>query len=120
VAAALLTSALTVATPSFCQQSVPTPDPDPWFGPDKALHFAGSFALASGGYALGVATTNERWVGVAMGGGIGFGVGALKEGLDATGLGDPSWRDYAWDCAGTLLGLGVSLAFDAALRGPNP
>jgi putative lipoprotein len=96
-----------------------SPDPDPWFGRDKALHFAGSFAISTGGYALGVATLDKRWVGLLFGGGISLSLGALKEGLDAAGLGTPSWRDFAWDCLGTMLGLGVSVTFDAALRGPG-
>jgi len=125
VAAVLFSSTTFAATPSSL--AAPTspppalsPEPDPWFGQDKALHFGLSFALASGGYALGVATTEERWAGVLIGGGVALGLGATKEGLDAAGLGQPSWRDMAWNVVGAALGLGVSVAFDAALRGPEP
>ncbi|MBM4360457.1 MAG: hypothetical protein FJ096_20310 [Deltaproteobacteria bacterium] len=131
VAAVLFVSTTFAATPSSFADTTRasgtttrsartfSPDPDPWFGPDKALHFGASFALASGGYALGVATTESRWSGVLVGAGLALSVGAAKEGLDAAGLGVPSWRDFAWDCLGTALGLGVSVAFDAALRGPT-
>lgn len=119
VASMLFLSITLGAAPfSFAAEGT-SPDPDPWFGPDKALHFGTSFALASGGYALGVATNDERWAGLLVGGGLALGLGATKESLDAAGLGVPSWRDFAWDCLGTALGLGVSLAFDAALRGPQ-
>jgi putative lipoprotein len=125
VAAVLFVSTTFAATPSSFAETtaagaVYTPEPDPWFGPDKALHFGVSFALASGGYALGVSTTDERWAGVLIGGGLALGLGATKEGLDAAGLGHPSWRDMAWNVVGVALGLGVSVAFDAALRGPVP
>lgn len=94
--------------------------PDPWFGPDKALHFGVSFAVASSGYALGAATTDTRWVGVLVGAGLSLSLGGGKEALDSLGFGEPSYRDFAWDVVGTALGIGVSLAFDAALRGPSP
>ncbi len=94
------------------------PDPDPWFGPDKALHFGAGFGLSVGGYALGVASFDSRWAGVALGAGIALGLGAAKEGLDAAGLGTPEWQDFVWDVVGTALGLGVAVTFDAALRGP--
>ncbi len=117
VAAALFASAFTAATPSFCQ--TPSPDSDAWFGHDKALHFGASFAIAATGYGIGVASTDERWTGVLLGGGMALGLGAGKEVFDAAGLGTPSWRDFTWDCVGAVLGLGVSFAFDAALRGPG-
>ncbi len=97
----------------------PSPDPDPWFGRDKGLHFAASFGLATGGYAIGAVAVDRRWVGVLMGTGISLTLGASKEALDAAGLGTPSWKDFAWDCLGTLLGVGVSVTFDAAIRGPH-
>lgn len=121
MAAVLFASTLLAATPSALADptsAIVSPDPDPWFGRDKALHFAASFAVSSGGYALGVATTEERWVGLAVGSGLALGLGAAKEGLDAAGLGTPSWRDFTWDCVGALVGLGVGVAFDVALRGP--
>lgn len=92
-------------------------DTDPWFGPDKALHFGASAVIAGGGYALGTGLTQERWKAFALGGGAALTAGALKEGLDAMGLGTPSWRDFTWDVAGTLVGLGIAYAIDVLVRG---
>jgi len=120
-----LSSAMAVTPTAAAADPVPSPDPvpsdpDPWFGTDKALHLTAAFGLSAGGYALGVATLEERWAGMLLGGGIALGLGALKEGLDAAGLGHPSAKDFVWDVVGTALGLGVALTFDAALRGPEP
>jgi putative lipoprotein len=93
-------------------------DPDPWFGSDKAAHFGAAFVVGCGGYGLGVAALEDRWAGVGLGATLAIGLGAVKEGLDAAGLGRPSLKDFAWDVVGALLGVGVSLTFDAALRGP--
>ena len=94
------------------------PDPDPWFGVDKALHVAAGAGLGGGGYAVGVLGFEERWAGVLFGAGLGLLAGAGKEGLDAAGLGVPSYKDFVWTALGTMLGIGVSITFDAALRGP--
>ncbi len=117
VSTAAVAGVLSWSAPALCD--APSPDPDPWWGRDKALHFSGSFALATGSYALGVATLDRRWVGLIFGTTFPLALGGLKEGLDAAGLGDPSWKDFAWDCIGTALGVGVSITFDAALRGPH-
>ena len=101
-------------------QTSPDPDPDPWFGTDKALHFGAGFGIAAAGYAGGIAAFDDRWSAVAFGSGISIGLGAAKEGLDAAGLGQPSWKDFAWDVIGAALGIGVAVSFDAALRGPDP
>jgi putative lipoprotein len=95
----------------------PSPDPDPWFGPDKALHFGVAFGLSTAGYGIGVAAFDERWAGLLLGGGVTLGLAAAKEGFDAAGLGTPSGKDFLWGVVGTALGLGVSITFDAALRG---
>ncbi len=120
---AVLGVSLFVLSPSeaAAQSSVPSPevDPDPWFGKDKLLHAAATFGLSSGGYAIGVATIDRRWAALLLGGGISLALGGLKEGLDAAGLGQPSAKDFLWDVVGTALGLGVSVTFDAALRGPE-
>jgi putative lipoprotein len=92
-------------------------DPDPFWGPDKALHFGVSAAISAGGYAAGTGLWDERWKAIAFGGGIALGAGALKEGLDAAGLGDPSWKDFAWDAIGTACGIAVALAVDLAVHG---
>lgn len=95
-------------------------DTDPWFGPDKALHFGASAVIAGGGYALGTGLAQERWKAFALGGGMAVTAGALKEGLDALGMGTPSWRDFTWDVAGAIVGLGVAYAVDALVRGSPP
>jgi putative lipoprotein len=117
VAPLVTAGVLSWSAPALCD--APSPDPDPWFGRDKALHFSGSFALATGSYALGVGTLDRRWIGLIFGLSFPLALGATKEGLDAAGLGTPSWKDFAWDCIGTVLGVGVSITFDAALRGPR-
>lgn len=95
-------------------------DPDPWFGPDKALHFAVSAGIAGAGYGVTTAFEGERWKAFAVGGGAALTLGALKEAYDATGHGDPSWKDFAWDAAGTVVGLAVAWGVDALVRGGTP
>ncbi|MBW2459919.1 MAG: hypothetical protein JRI68_35845 [Deltaproteobacteria bacterium] len=95
----------------------PSPDPDPWFGTDKALHFTAGLGFSALGYGIGTLAFEDRWVGVGLGTGLALAVGGAKEGFDAAGLGSPSWRDFVWVAVGTALGLGVSVTFDAALRG---
>ncbi len=113
---------MAAAPPAAAQSTTNTPapstDPDPWFGVDKALHFSAGASLGAGGYAVGVLGFDSRWVGVAFGSGLGLGAGAVKETLDAAGLGTPSYKDFIWTAIGTMLGIGVSITFDAALRGP--
>lgn len=118
VCAAALLCPHGVAAAQSTPAPVPSPDPDPWFGPDKALHFGAGFGLGVGGYALGAGLLDERWAGVGMGIGLAAVIGGIKEGIDATGVGQPSWRDFVWDLLGGALGVGVSMTFDAALRGP--
>lgn len=103
------------ASPAHAQAPV---DPDPWFGIDKALHFSAGAGLGAGGYTAGALAFDDRWIGVAFGAGLGLVVGASKEAIDATGLGTPSYKDFIWTAVGTVLGVGVSITFDAALRGP--
>jgi putative lipoprotein len=92
------------------------PDPDPWLGPDKALHFAASAALAGGGYGVGALAWEDVGPRLALGAGVGLGAGITKEALDAAGLGDPSWKDLTWDVAGVAVGLGIALAIDLTIR----
>ena len=115
-AAVLLGSAAiaSMATPAFAA------DPDPWFGPDKTLHFAVSAGIAGAGYGVTTALTDERWKAFAVGGGAAVTLGALKEAYDATGHGDPSWKDFAWDVAGTVVGLAVAWGVDALVHGGTP
>jgi putative lipoprotein len=90
-----------------------------WWGPDKALHLGVSLALGAIGYGLGVWAFDDRWAATGFGASLAIGLGATKEALDAAGLGEPSWQDFAWDVVGVSLGIGVSVTFDAALRGPE-
>jgi putative lipoprotein len=90
---------------------------DPFWGRDKALHFAFAGAIAGAGYGVTTAATPDRWKAFAVGGAAAVGAGALKEGLDAAGLGDPSWKDFAWDVIGAACGLGVAWALDVAVHG---
>jgi putative lipoprotein len=92
-------------------------DPDPFWGRDKAMHFGATAAISAGGYAAGTALWEERWKAIALGGGLGLGAGAIKEGLDAAGLGNPSWKDFAWDAIGTACGIVVALTVDAVVHG---
>jgi putative lipoprotein len=92
-------------------------DPDPFWGRDKALHFGATAAISAGGYAAGTALWDERWKAIVLAGGAALGAGAIKEGLDAAGLGDPSWKDFAWDAIGTSCGIAIALAVDVAIHG---
>jgi len=102
-------------------------DDDDWLGPDKALHFGLSAALAAGGYGVAALVWDERWARATAGGALALFAGATKELLDLAGLGDPSWRDFTWDvigaATGVLLGLGIDLivsALEASPPAPGP
>lgn len=88
---------------------------DPWFGPDKALHFGVSVGLAAGGYGVSSLVLERPWQRALAGGSFSLALGAGKELYDLSGHGDPSWRDFTWDVAGTAVGLGIALLVDAAL-----
>jgi putative lipoprotein len=104
----------------LCQSSARAADPDPWWGPDKAFHFGFSAALASGGYGLGALASEDYGPRIALGSSIALAAGASKELLDLAGLGDPSFRDLAWDVVGTAVGIGITLSIDLAVRGAHP
>jgi putative lipoprotein len=90
-------------------------DPDPWFGPDKALHFGISAGLAGGGYALSALVLEKPWQRAATGAGFSLALGAGKELYDLSGHGDASWKDFTWDVAGTAVGVGIALLVDVAI-----
>lgn len=110
----LALAALFAARPARAQQAAA--DPDPWFGPDKALHAGASAVIAGGGYAVGALVWDDYAGPIALGSGLALGAGVAKESLDAAGLGDPSWRDLAWDVIGTAIGIGISVLVHAAVR----
>ena len=111
--------ALLLATEARAQQA----DTDPWFGHDKALHFAASASLAVVGYAGTSLATDSRPTRVLVGASFALGIGVLKEVWDLTGHGDASWKDLTWDLVGTTTGIFVAYAIDwmiLRLRTPAP
>ena len=90
---------------------------DEWFGQDKALHFAVSAGIAGAGYGVTTAFASDRWKAFAVGGGAALAAGALKEGYDAAGHGDPSWKDLGWDVIGAAVGLALAWGIDTAVHG---
>lgn len=104
--AALLGALCLLAAPAAAQAE------DPWFARDKALHFGASAALAAGGYAgasLIWEAPEARWI---AGAGLALGAGVGKELADLAGAGHASWKDLAWDVAGTGVGLLAAWAID--------
>jgi putative lipoprotein len=96
------------------------PDPDPWFGRDKGLHFAMSSLITGASYGGAAIASPDLRVRIAFGAGIGLAAGVAKELFDLAGLGHPSWKDLTWDIVGVAVGLGVSVTLDLAIRGPHP
>ena len=37
--------------------------------------------------------------------------------IDATGSGDPSWKDFTWDVIGAAVGLAIAWGIDTAVHG---
>ena len=95
-------------------------DPDPWLGPDKALHYSFSAGIAGGGYAIGAALTPRISLRLAAGAGLALSAGIGKELYDATGGGTASFRDLTWDVLGTATGLLVAWTIDWLISGPEP
>ncbi len=75
--------------------------------------------IAAETYVIAVnhSAARTRWSALAIGAGVAIGVGAAKEGWDALGHGDPSWRDFAWDVIGTASGLVIAWGVDLLVRG---
>jgi putative lipoprotein len=96
-----------VASPQLCRA-----EDDPWLARDKALHFSACTIIAASGYGVASVWWERPWARALAGGGLSLGVGAAKEGADALGLGDPSWRDFTWDAAGAATGVGIAYAVD--------
>lgn len=96
------------------QQAAPA-EADPWFGHDKALHFAASGSLAVVGYAGTSLATDSRPTRVVAAASFALGLGIAKEVWDLTGHGDASWRDLTWDVVGTTTGVLIAYAIDRAI-----
>jgi len=88
---------------------------DDWFGPDKALHFEASAAIALARYGGTALFSDDTRVRLAVGGGLALSAGVGKELWDLSGHGDPSWRDLTWDAVGTVTGLAVAVTIDWAI-----
>lgn len=117
LAAALLVVSL-AATPPTRAQSM-----DDWLGPDKALHFSVSAALAGGAYGVTSVFTERTAVRLGVGAGFALTLGIAKELYDATGAGDPSWRDLTWDLLGAGVGVLTAWLIDRAVHAataPHP
>jgi putative lipoprotein len=93
-----------------------TGDADPWWGPDKLLHFSAAGSLAIVGYAGTSMATENRPARAAVGATLAVGAGAAKELWDLDGHGDASWRDLTWDIIGATAGVLVSLAVDWSIH----
>jgi len=104
---------------TFCVATARATEPDPWWGQDKAWHFGISVGLGAGGYAGSSLFLHERWQRAAAGTGFSLTLGAGKELYDLSGHGDASWRDFAWDVAGTVVGVGLACLVDVAFF-PRP
>jgi putative lipoprotein len=92
-------------------------DSDPWWGKDKALHFGISIGIAAGSYGAASLVFDRRAERAATAGAVTISVGAAKEGWDAMGHGDPSFKDFTWDVAGAAVGTGLAFLLDLALSG---
>jgi putative lipoprotein len=90
-------------------------DSDPWFGPDKAVHFGVSVGLSAGGYAAVSPWLESRSERALAGSAFSLTLGAGKELWDLTGHGDPSWRDFTWDVLGTAVGVALAAGVDTLL-----
>lgn len=85
---------------------------DPWFAPDKALHFGVSAGLAGAAYGLTALATDDVGVRLGVSAGVALAAGIGKELLDLAGFGHPSWKDLTWDLLGTVTGVGLSFLVD--------
>ena len=119
--AVLIVLIVGTVAPARAQQAAP--DPDPWFGRDKALHFAASASIAVVAYGGTALVTDDRPTRAVVSASVALGAGILKELWDLSGHGDASWRDLTWDVVGTTTGVLTAYALDWAigrLRGHAP
>lgn len=104
---------LLVASPSAVAQDGSVP----WFERSAFLHFAASAELATNGYVLGAAFSEDRRVRLASGAALALTAGVAKELYDLSAHGDFSSRDIGWDVIGTATGLLISWLVDRFLFG---
>lgn len=81
---------------------------DQWTGRDKAQHFVASAALAAAGSEYGqrqhLSTRQSHTLGIMLS----LSLGAGKEWYDSRPSGSGwSWKDFAWDAAGTASGIAL-------------
>jgi len=89
---------------------------DAWLAPDKGLHFGVSLGIAAAGYGLSSLWSAPPRYRALAGFSLALGAGIAKETWDAMGHGDPSWRDFTWDLAGSLSGTALAWGIDLALE----
>jgi putative lipoprotein len=115
VRAVSVTTLVALAMP-LASARAETPDADPWWGRDKALHFSASASLAVIGYAGTSMGTENRAARAAGGAALAVGAGVAKELWDLDGHGDASWKDLTWDLIGATTGVLFSLAIDWSIH----
>ncbi len=98
----------------------PASGADSWFGRDKALHFGASFGLALVGYWGASLVFRESSGRVTVGAAFAMSGGIAKEIADLHFHGDASFRDLAWDAAGTAAGTLAAWAIDRSMRSCPP
>lgn len=108
------TSAAVAAAAVLLALARPARAEDEWVARDKGLHAAASAVIAAGGYGASAPWIEERAGRVAVGASVALTAGVAKELWDATGHGDPSWKDLAADALGTAIGVGLALLIDVA------
>jgi putative lipoprotein len=91
----------------------------PWFERSAFLHFAASAELATNGYVLGAAFSEDRRVRLASGAALALTAGFAKELYDLSANGDFSWRDIGWGVIGTATGLLIAWLVDRFLFEPR-
>ena len=107
--ALVLVAAVTILSPSSRARAQ---EADAWLARDKALHFGFSAGITVVGYAGVSLKTDHRPTRRAGAIVFGLGAGVTKEVWDAFGHGDASWRDLAWDFAGTATGVLIAAGID--------
>lgn len=72
--------------------------------------------MSAGSYGVFSLPFEKPWQRAVAASGLTLGIGTLKEIADATNGGIFSYHDFAYNIFGTILGLGISLGIDYAIR----